>query len=140
MSVIAFHPPLWDPARQDELDACLTRVDSARRAWSTRTSIANDHPDAARFGVTGLAAVFIVDEDGIIAWRYVAGLDPLHGEMAPSQCTRRQFVAATLGIAAAILLDPRIGRAQQNPPLTRPHPAPAPAAATARQVTLAVNG
>jgi xanthine dehydrogenase YagT iron-sulfur-binding subunit len=140
MSVIAFHPPQWDPARQDELDACLTRVDAARRAWSARISIANDHPDAARFGVTGLAAVFIVDEDGLIAWRYVAGLDPLHGEMTPRQCTRRQFVAATLGIAAAILLDPRIGRAQHTPPVARARTAAAPAAATARDVTLTVNG
>ena len=85
--------------------------------------------DAARlFGVGDATAVFVVDGDGVIRWRYVE--EPA----SPGAVSRREFVATALGVAVALALEPRLARAEPVAGVE------ANASAAARPVTLMVNG
>ncbi|HEX6536478.1 MAG TPA: 2Fe-2S iron-sulfur cluster-binding protein [Gemmatimonadaceae bacterium] len=93
---------------------------------------------AARYGVDGDWAVFVIDERGRIARRHGAG------EAAPAPaaagCTRREFIAATVGAALAVALARAAARAE---PLARLSGGPADGPAGAPSpipVKLDVNG
>lgn len=110
--LLLLSPPHWDPAR-DEL-ASLYAADPA-----TRPLVVVDDRQATvqRFGVGDATALFVVDEEGVIRWRYVTGVDvvPQSSVDAPlasadegaepsssSAMSRRDFVQATLAAAAVL--------------------------------------
>jgi len=86
--------------------------------------------DAAHlFGVGNETAVFVVDADGVIRWRHV-GEPPVRGVW-----NRREFVAAALGVAFALALEPHLARSESLGSAEVDG-----ASAAARSVTLNVNG
>ena len=90
--MLAFHDSYWDPARRDEIAAY-------GGSDATTVLIGNDDPVAAEFGVAGEVAVFVIDADGSIAWRHVAGLDASLDPAGARLWNRREFVAAAIGAA-----------------------------------------
>ncbi|HEX3866202.1 MAG TPA: 2Fe-2S iron-sulfur cluster-binding protein [Gemmatimonadaceae bacterium] len=122
--VVAFHSPCWDPARADEIAAYAGSTDAIT------VLVRSDDAAAAAYGVTGHSAVFVLDEAGAIVWRHVAGIDassaperpsaevdatgssgrPRRQNLEPSTpsraWSRRAFMAAMLGAAIALVLEP----------------------------------
>jgi xanthine dehydrogenase YagT iron-sulfur-binding subunit len=186
--VLAFFPPGWDPARTEQIeqynailanlpgrqtkmiDVCLpqsaVRVDHGGESMRvTVLSGFDENRDAAGlYGVSGRQALFLIDESGIVRWRYIAavGVSPnpslLLGGLAvlspetpaaertenkngryPSMpLTRREFVAAAVAAALALAM-PVVSHAQTT--------APPPASPTASNpipgrtpLTLRING
>ena len=101
----------WDPVK-DELAGMYAL--GPRRKPRYESSRTRRPETAALFGVRDTTALFVVDEQGVIRWRYVSGVDAIpqssvpapDAEPAPMQSglitTRREFVQAAL--AAAVLL------------------------------------
>ena len=119
--LLVLSSPHWDPAR-DELAALYPGADGAVRplvVTEDRSAVAE------RFGVRDATALFVIDEHGVVRWRYVAGVDvvPQSSLAAPAPdgddepparaMTRRDFVQAALAAAAvlAATLAPRPVRA-----------------------------
>jgi xanthine dehydrogenase YagT iron-sulfur-binding subunit len=97
--VIVFAPSEWDPAR-DELAARYSewggQANDVRVVTECRTEV------AAEYGVAGGDASFVIDRDGVIRWRYVAGVDSVPLSSADRmQLSRRDFVQ--VAVAAATL-------------------------------------
>jgi xanthine dehydrogenase YagT iron-sulfur-binding subunit len=101
----------WDPVKE-ELAGMYAAGAETRAAVRI---VSNGRSEiASLFGVRDLTALFVVDEQGVIRWRYVNGVDPIPqssipGPLAPEpsvqpglMTTRREFVQAAL--AAAVLL------------------------------------
>jgi xanthine dehydrogenase YagT iron-sulfur-binding subunit len=139
--------PHWDPAR-DELAALYP----AEPDGAARPRVVTDHrPEvAASFGVRDATALFVIDERGLIRWRYVAGIDVIPqssvGDALPPRdevpgsliVTRRDFVHAAMAAAtllAASALVPRSLRAA-----TQAHEPEALTLSGTTPVTLNVNG
>ncbi len=119
---------------------------------------------AALYGVAGRQALFVVDTDGVIRWQYAAapGMVPqaedlraaLSSLSVPTRSdqtaassgtrtglTRREFLAAALGVALVLAVPPQLARAQDA--LATPAVPPAllpPSSAGTMPVTLHVNG
>ena len=109
----------WDPAKEEL--AGMYAVGAGIQA--TIQIVSDARPETASlFGVRDTTALFVVDEQGIIRWRYVSGVDaipqssiprPRAPEPPPTQAglipTRREFVQAALAGAAALaaVLAPR---------------------------------
>ena len=127
--VLGFHPPHWDPTLQEQIRSFAPL---AAEASVEPVLISNDHPLAAQFGVTNCSAVFVIDGDGRIAWRHVAGVDRL--DTRAGAWTRREFVARAAAAAIALLLEPTVRRARAEVV------AEAPGVGSAVPVTLTVNG
>jgi len=115
--VVAFHPPRWDPALADQIERYKASVALRLDEPVAETFLVrNDELSAMRFGVDGASAVFVVDAGGMIAWRYVAGVDPLPNiddeqdkavalrAKHDARCNRREFLAVGFAAALAILL------------------------------------
>jgi xanthine dehydrogenase YagT iron-sulfur-binding subunit len=156
--VVAFHESCWDPARIAEIDSYSQLVGGAGETAHQPTLIRNDTPEAELYGVAGSSAVFVVDPEGRVAWRYVRGVDCIsslnearltrpsgdtaHGGRAG--WSRRHFVATSLAAAIAIALEPLMNRTD-TAAAVEPDRAPVrePAASSVGApvpVTLAVNG
>ena len=109
----------WDPAKEDL--AGMYAVGAGTHAWIRIVS--NGRPEiASLFGVRDTTALFVVDEQGVIRWRYVSGVDAIPQSSIPRpsapeppsvqtglMTTRREFVQAALAAAAilAAALAPR---------------------------------
>jgi xanthine dehydrogenase YagT iron-sulfur-binding subunit len=119
--LLVLTPSRWDPAR-DELAALYAVERSARPLV-----VADDRSATARaFGVHDATALFVVDETGMIRWRWVEGIDvvpqssvddldaePLGEGRPPLAMSRRDFVQVAVAAAAvlAVVLAPRAVRA-----------------------------
>src|SRR5947208_37569 len=77
--VVAFHDSHWDPARAEQVAryVALAARSCDDVALGDAILIRNDDAAAAQFAVRGTPAVFVIDARGAVAWRYVAGVDPL---------------------------------------------------------------
>ena len=109
----------WDPVKEEL--AGMYAVGAGTQA--TIQIVSDGRPEVASlFGVRDTTALFVVDEQGVIRWRYVSGVDaipqssiprPRPPEPPPTQAglipTRREFVQAALAGAAALaaVLAPR---------------------------------
>jgi len=144
--VIAFHSAHWDPARAEQVAHYRMLFPEGDRVPEP-VLIRDDDAAAARFGVWGRTAVFVVDANGVIAWRHLSGEDPVPrvevldttapGERSTAaDWSRRQFVATVLGAALAVALHPSLGRAEP----AAESAAPVAAVGDPRPVTLNVNG
>jgi xanthine dehydrogenase YagT iron-sulfur-binding subunit len=162
--LIAFHPLHWDPSwgesvrAYNRLIANLPGTAGARLlsiagegAWyaplfddgalELPVVCLDSGPVAERYGVVGTAAVFVVDAQGVISWRHVAGdasslpnapaLEALNDDSPPvdvtydaddvkqpSEWTRRRFVATTLAAAVALAFARQVARADEIGPAT----------------------
>ena len=122
-------------------------------------------PEAAEmYGVAGRQALFVLDADGVIRWQYAAapGIVPqaedlraaLSSLSVPAQSdqeavpqtvraglTRREFLAAALGIALVLAVPPQLVQAQDAPvPAAVPPALLPPSSVGTIPVTLHVNG
>ena len=155
--------PHWDPASDmlaaqypgDAVGAPAPRVVMERRPEIT-----------ARFGVRGGTALYVVDEHGVIRWRYVAGTDVVPQSSVDGECrsldslrslrmtaaaplaaiddarvglTRRDFVQSAV-MAAAALAAATLAPAVVNAASSVAEPAPTSSFAGAMRITLDVNG
>ncbi len=141
--IVAFAPDEWNPARaaSSELYATLAEqfgaqvVDAGGDDWHAFDS---DGDVAAQFGVSGQRAVFVLDENGAVAWQWksangeeaapgeiIAALEALQTQNAGEKngLSRRSFLAATLAASAVLALastgvnaaPPRAGGANTPP-------------------------
>jgi xanthine dehydrogenase YagT iron-sulfur-binding subunit len=179
--LLAFHPAHWDPSWAESLRAYNGLIANLPGIAGTRLlSIAgkgawhaprfddgalelpvlwlDGGPVAARYGVLEGAAVFVIDADGRVAWRHIAGeplssppnvpaaavepaseppAEPIERDaVTMSEWTRRRFVATTLAAAVALAFARRMAWAEEADtaiPGNRP-------AGTANSVRLRVNG
>ncbi len=114
---------------------------------------------AALYGVSGRQALFVLDAGGLVRWQYVAapGTAPQAEDLrnalsalfvtasAPeaksSGLTRREFLAAALGIALVLAVPPQLARAQEAPAVPAVPPALLPpSSAGTMPVTLHITG
>ena len=180
--LLAFSPPGWNPAQAEAL-AQINRVlsssgfsgellrlspgvgaaqaefagEEAPIAVLTDSQLSSDA--ATLYSVPGQQALFVVDAEGIIRWRYAAapGTVPQAEDLraalsslsvtttAPSPgragLSRREFLAAALGVALVLAVPPQLARAQDVPASVSPSSALLPpSAAGTVPVTLHVNG
>ena len=144
--LLVFASPHWDPASEMLAALYPGALDGApvpRIVMERRPEI------TSRFGVGSGSALYVVDEHGMIRWRYVAGVDvvPQSSVDAASgvnddtrlSLTRRDFVQSAVMAAAALAavsLAPGVANAAPSvaePVLTDP-------SAGATRITLDVNG
>ena len=139
--LLVLSSPHWDPAR-DEL-AALYPAARPLVVTEDRSAVAE------RFGVRDTTALFVIDEHGVVRWRYVVGVDvvPQSSVERPASddadgpptraMTRRDFVQAALAATAvlATALAPKPVRAA-----VRKAEAPPASLSGATPVTLNVNG
>ena len=180
--LLAFSAPGWDPARAEGL-AQINRIlmqsgfsgellslspgeTGTQAVFSGEQApipiLANVHlteDTAALYGVSGQQALFVLDEAGIIRWRYAAdaGGSPRAEELlvglsslsAPSispntrsGLSRREFLAAALGVALVLTTLSSPARAQGTlaPPALLPPNLLPPSSVGTVPVTLQVNG
>src|SRR5947209_3449430 len=70
--IIGFHAPHWDPSLAEQIEQYrIWLAHDASSVVAESLLVPNDSTVAALYGVTGRVAVFVVDEDGQIAWRYL---------------------------------------------------------------------
>ena len=146
-ALLVLAPPHWDPASDllaalypgAQGDAPMPRVVVERRAEVARL-----------FGVEGGTALYVIDERGIVRWRFVAGIDAVpSSSVAPASVTnedtrlsltRRDFVQTAVMAAAALAaaaLVPSVANAAAS---SAAEPGATTAAAGAMRITLDVNG
>ena len=184
--VLAFSPPGWDPSRAEGLAQTRRLLSEAGfpgelrglshdGVWSQATfgegevrlplvTEAGTYGEAAQqYGVSGQQALFALDAEGVIQWRFVAapgvspraedlraGLQALMPREAESDApvskgglTRRDFLTAALGVALALSLPLSSARAADAPDGDVPdalHALRPPSPAGTVPVTLRVNG
>jgi xanthine dehydrogenase YagT iron-sulfur-binding subunit len=144
--VLIIEAPHWDPTR-DEITARLAALHQV--SDGVQVLRASGDETAAAFGTGDHDAAFVIDPEGFIRWRYVAGVDALAAVTAPATTTfdpdaplgdergswsRRGFVQVAMTFAAALAL-PRVivpGDSWAAEPIIKP--------AAPRPVTLHVNG
>jgi xanthine dehydrogenase YagT iron-sulfur-binding subunit len=163
--LLAFFRDGWDPARAAQLrlyNEVLGRVPGGGCAIAMThdggaCEIAFAHEDAlrvpvlsnagdqvaARYGVAGQDAIFVIDEAGVVRWRHVSDagsvcriddIVQMLGGSQPQRVSRRAFLATALAITIAVGVMPRLGRAQTTAA------AQAGAGSGAMPVRLTVNG
>jgi len=102
----------WDPVKEEL--AGMYAAGAGRQA--AIRIVSNARPEiASLFGVRDTTALFVVDEQGVIRWRYVSGVDAIPQSSIPRptaleapsvqtgrMTTRREFLQAAL-LAAAVL-------------------------------------
>lgn len=136
----------WDPVKEElagmyavgaETQAAIRIVSDGRQEI------------AGLFGVRDTTALFVVDEQGVIRWRYVSGVDPIPQSSIPRTSppepamqtglitTRREFVQAAL--AAAVFLAAALAPRQVQAAVRSLDALP-PAPIVPQPVTLNVNG
>ena len=137
--IIAFAPDEWNPARaqQNELWSELAAQFGARTLDATTDewhAFDNAGAVAAKFGVRGQRAVFVLDESGHIFWQWssiseevapgevLAALEALQSAQPKSGLSRRSFLAATLAASAVLALSTRGAGARNRSELTPPAP------------------
>jgi len=133
--------PHWDPASEmlaarypDAGDgAPMPRIVTERRAEITN-----------RFGVQGGSALYVVDERGVIRWRWVAGVDVVPQSSVDTDddrlsLTRRDFVQSAM-MAAAALAAATLAPAVVNAAPAVPDVTAALSHGPATRITLDVNG
>ncbi|MBV9848295.1 MAG: redoxin domain-containing protein [Armatimonadetes bacterium] len=178
--VLAFFPAGWDPARAEQIaqyNAILSHLPSLNAELLDlsvdgpyrRLAFAGEQVQvpfvteavpggavAQRYGVAGRTALFVVDAEGIIRWRYIApvGATPnaddllaaLRALSVPSGIggggglSRREFIAATLAAAFALAAPLTPTRADDAGPSPAGGSVPPVAAAGTMPITLKVNG
>ncbi len=137
--IVAFAPDDWNPARaqQNEIWHQLAAqfgaeiVDTSSDDWHAFDS----HGETAmRFGVRGQRAIFVIDENGQIAWQWksdgeevapgevLAALEKLDVTEKRGALSRRSFLAATLAASAVLALSGRGALARNQNELTPPAP------------------
>ena len=137
--IVAFAPDEWNPARaqQNEIWRQLAAqfgaeiVDASSDDWHAFDS----HGETAmRFGVRGQRAIFVIDENGQIAWHWIsdgeevapgevlAALEKLDTTEKRGGLSRRSFLAATLAASAVLALSGRGAGARNQNELTPPAP------------------
>jgi xanthine dehydrogenase YagT iron-sulfur-binding subunit len=88
----------WDPTR-DEITARLAEwpdlPDGVQVVHASSAQV------SAAFGTGDNDAAFVIDEDGVIRWRYVSGIDALSKTV---NWSRREFLQAAIVFAAALAL------------------------------------
>ena len=129
--IVAFAPDEWNPARatQSELFALLAAqfgaqtIDASGHEWH---AFDNRGEVAAQFGVSRQRAVFVLDENGNIAWQWsspdrevapgavLAALESLQKQQSHG-LSRRSFLSAMLA-ASAILALPHAASAANSRP------------------------
>ena len=152
--ILAFSPLDWDPARAEGL-AQTGRL--LHQAGFHGELVGLSGEDADQFGVAGKSALFLLDGAGVVRWRQIAapglvpraedllaGLDTLAPSASTnpadrSGLTRREFVAAALGIALALALAPGPAGALETTAPTL-SVLPTPSSVGTVPVTLRVNG
>lgn len=123
--VFVIDSPQWDPTR-DEVSARLGAIhEGIEIVHATGADV------SAAFGTGDHDAAFVIDCDGIIRWRYIAGFDPLP---ATGGWSRRQFIQAAIAFAAAIA----VARGIMHP--TQAFGAESSRTKSTSAVTLRVNG
>ncbi|RYX84376.1 2Fe-2S iron-sulfur cluster binding domain-containing protein [bacterium] len=164
--ILAFAPEAWNPAHtyQSELfaqilkdfDEGATFIEACTDDWH---NFDTESDLAARFGVSGKRALFLIDEVGILRWKIEVGSNEIIslGEVITALETlkakpqnaggisRRAFLSASLAAAAVLSLP--LSSAQADPQMLKPAvareqtapPAPYETAGTI-PVTLRVNG
>ena len=137
--ILAFAPDEWNPARaqQNELWSELAAQFGARALDATTDdwhAFDNSGAVAAKFGVRGQRAVFVLDESGHIFWQWsstteevapgevLAALENLRNAQPTSGLSRRSFLAATLAASAVLALSASRARARDRNELTPPAP------------------
>ena len=178
--LLAFSPPGWDPAQAEglaQINRILGQSGFAGELLSlfpdgtvTQAVFAGEQAAipvlaqsqftggiAALYGVSEQQALFVLDEAGVIRWRYaaapgiapraeelLAGLSSLPGPSSPSgSLSRREFLAAALGIALVLATPSPAARAQETlapPPSSVPPALLPPSSVGTVPVTLHVNG
>jgi len=168
--LLAFFGDGWDPARRE----CLAQYESVRRCIPGGARLvasagsrarfefddqnaaslafpqgaggsADGRHNAARFGVEGMQAVFLIDAGGIVRWRNVsppgvqpalhALLDAIADPWIRHGVTRREFLFTAVALAVAAGVPPRWARAADADVR-----AAAPVSARGRTTSLNVNG
>jgi xanthine dehydrogenase YagT iron-sulfur-binding subunit len=156
--------PHWDPA--SEMLAAQYPGD-ADGAPAPRIVMERRPEITSWFGVRGGTALYVVDEHGVIRWRYVAGVDVVPQSSVDGECrsldslrslgmtaaaplaaidddaqvglTRRDFVQSAV-MAAAALAAAALAPAVVNAAPSVAEPAPTASFAGAMRITLDVNG
>lgn len=137
--IVAFAPDEWNPARAQQNDIWRQLaaqfgaeiVDTSSDDWLAFDS----HGETAmRFGVRGERAIFVIDENGQIAWQWKSGgeevapgevlaaLEKLNATEKRGALSRRSFLAATLAASAVLALSSRGALARNQNELTPPAP------------------
>jgi len=166
--LLAFFADGWDPARRE----CLAQYEAVRRCLPGGAKLvaaeasgvhftfddsdggalafaqapdgsADNQRNAARFGVEGMQAVFLIDATGIVRWRNIsppgvqpalhALLDAIEDPQFRQGVTRREFLLTAVALAVAAGVSPRWARAGDADVRV-------PAAARGRTTSLNVNG
>ena len=137
--IVAFAPDEWNPAhaQQNELWQQLAAqfgaeiVDTSCDDWH---ALESGGETATRFGVCGERAIFVIDENGFIAWSWkssgeeiapgavLAALENLDSQRSHGGLSRRSFLAATLAASAVLALAGRGAQARNKNELTPPAP------------------
>jgi xanthine dehydrogenase YagT iron-sulfur-binding subunit len=136
----------WDPVKEELAGMYALGAESQ----ATIRIVSDGRPEVAGvFGIRDATALFVVDEQGVIRWRYVSGVDAIPQSSIPRPCTpepervqagllttRREFVQAAL--AAAIILAASLAPRELHAALRLLDSLPRPIAP--QPVTLNVNG
>ena len=139
--LVVLASPHWDPAN----DLLAARYPSVGVAAPAPRVVMERRPEIARqFGVEGGSALYVVDEHGVIRWRWVAGVDvvpqsSVEGERMPLTVTRRDFVQSAM-MAAAALAAAAMAPSVANAASSATEPTPPASRAGAMRITLDVNG
>ena len=155
--------PHWDPASE----MLAARYPGAADGTPMPRVVSERCPEiTSRFGVRGSSALYVVDEHGVIRWRYVAGVDVVPQSSVDGKCvvipsevegsaltqrspatendgrlglTRRDFVQSAV-MAAAALAAAALAPAVANATPSVAESAPTSSFAGAMRITLDVNG
>jgi xanthine dehydrogenase YagT iron-sulfur-binding subunit len=168
--VLAFFPEEWDPSRGSQVrtyQSALERLPGQSHFLNIHsdglwcdvelggeapvrfpmvTNFASNEEIAERYGVAGRQAIFVLDGNGVVRWRYVGavGSHPSTDEIAraveqalPHEgVSRRRLLATALAASVTLLLLPRLALAD---PVREGAIKPGEHQAD-RQITLHVNG
>ena len=159
LTVLAFYPSDWDPARPHQLAHVESQLGPIVGTDDASIPFLAEHDAqgdlAARYGVNGEQALILVDADGVVQWRHTGAITRT-GErrLAASLLaiaesaqrddsarqgwlpTRREFVAGAIAAAIVAAVAPTLASAQR----VADKIAPSDAATAATSVTLNVNG
>ena len=139
--LVVLASPHWDPAN----DLLAARYPSVGVAAPAPRVVMERRPEIARqFGLGSGSALYVVDERGVIRWRWVAGVDvvpqsSVEGERMPLTVTRRDFVQSAM-MAAAALAAAAMAPSVANAASSATEPTPPASRAGAMRITLDVNG
>ncbi len=139
--------PHWDPA----IETLAAHYPGAPDGAPRPRVITERRPEiASRFGVRGSTALYVIDERGVIRWRYVASVDVIpqssvdasttaHDDAGQLTLTRRDFVQSAMMAAAALAAAALVPSAAAATAIGSEPARTSSPAGTAR-ITLNVNG